>query len=99
MARIQKKRIRWTPGDQAVSHRVYISQEEPTYGSPQSEVKMPKTEIILPDEWPGTLLEGDYYVGISSLDDLGNETDIVVVTTPFDFVPPGLPSDIVIEDA
>jgi len=97
MARIQRQRVKWDPGSDAVIHRVYISQEEPTYDSPYAEFEMPVTEIILPEGFPYPIGEGDFYVGVSALDDLGNETDIVIVSTPFDFSPPGAPSNIIIE--
>jgi len=102
MAKIRRKKIQWTPGSDAVAHKVYISQGAINYDTtPYQKVDMPACELVLPDDFPADInIEGDYYIGVTALDDMGNETDIVIseFPFPFDFVPPGLPSDIIVVD-
>lgn len=104
MAEIRKKRVRWTaaPDADVVSHRVRVGLEGAAldYGSPYVQVDMPETSIILPDSFPaGTFdLDQNYTLGISAVDDVGNEGDIVEVASPFDFVAPGVPTEIVVEN-
>ena len=104
MAKIIGKRIRWTPATtpDIVAHRIYVSEEPnvPDYSSVHIEKLMPETECIAPGDFPaGTFAtDANYYIGISSVDDVGNESDITVISAPFDFVAPGAPSSIIVED-
>ena len=99
---ILKRRIWWEPVPEASSYIVYISQDrsvfnpenfrwEATYGV-ISRIVNGKTELILPDEWPEFPTEmGAYYIGITSRDDLRNESDPLVLKGLFKFVPPPPP--------
>lgn len=100
---VKNKRISWTaaPDADIVEHRVYvveasenIDQENTSYVS----VPMPTTEIEAPNGFPAGTFSGDvnYKVGICSVDDVGNMSDLVVVESPFDFIAPGVPSDITV---
>lgn len=106
MAIVKKKRISWTPALDAdiVSHRVFVEPEgntiDPT-GTNYVEVGIGEAqEVILPDAFPsGTFIgDGNYIVGIVAVDDVGNLSDVSVVTSPFDFIAPSAPTDIVVEN-
>jgi hypothetical protein len=57
-----------------------------------------KTELILPDEWPEFPSEpGTYYIGITSRDDLGNQSDPFLLSGRFKFLAPPAPSTCGIE--
>ena len=48
-----------------------------------------KTELTLPDEWPEFPKElGSYYIGITSRDELSNESDPLIIEGLLKFVPP-----------
>lgn len=104
MAVIKKKRVKWTaaPDADVVAHRVRVEHEsEPLDNlSLFVEIPMPTCEVILPDAFPaGTFAaEGNYNLGICAVDDVGNEGDIIMVASPFDFVAPGVPTLIVVEN-
>ena len=99
---ILKRRIWWEPVPETSSYVVYVSQDrsvfnpenfrwEATYGV-ISKVINGKTELILPDEWPEFPKElGSYYIGITSRDDLRNESDPLILEGLFKFVPPPPP--------
>lgn len=104
MTEIRKKRVRWTaaPDADVVSHRIRVGPEgtDLSYESSYVQIEMPDTEIILPDSFPADTfgLDQNYTLGISAVDDVGNEGDIVAVASPFDFVAPGVPTGIVVEN-
>ena len=105
MAKIIRKRIFWTPGvgPDVVAHRVYVAKEEEVldYSSPHIEVPMPNAECFAPDDFPQDIFDEDvnYRVGISAVDDVGNESDIGEIAVPFDFLAPMTPTGIGVEDA
>lgn len=105
MGDVKKKRIRWTPAEDAdISfHRVVVAPEgiELTKDiQPFVDVAMPTAEIILPDAFPPGTFSGDenYFIGVFSFDDVGNSSDMAVVTSPFDFIAPGAPTDLIVEN-
>jgi hypothetical protein len=52
-----------------------------------------KTELIIPDEWPEFPTDpGTYHVGITSRDDVGNESDPFLSSGLFKFLGPSRPS-------
>lgn len=103
MAKVISKRISWTAATtpDIVAHRVYVEPEGTLidYNSFNTTVDMPKTDIVVPGEFPGwPMEEGNYGVGISSVDDMGNESDITIISSPFDFSAPDAPTGVVVED-
>ena len=102
--KVVKKRISWDAGTTAdiVAHRIYVEKDPtvPTYSSVYVDISMPQTYITVPDDFPAGTFDEDvvYIVGVSSVDDVGNESDIITVSSPFDFVAPDAPTNIVIED-
>ena len=103
MAKIIKKTLSWTPGAAAdiVATKLYWCSEEEvlTYDSPNVTIDMPATEITLPEDAPNfPLEEGNFQIGITSVDDVGNESDIAELAVPFDFAAPDAPTNLVVED-
>ena len=101
-AYIQKRRIRWEPVLEATSYVVYVSRDR-TIFDPEKfrweathgvifKIVIGKTELILPDGWPEFPTEpGTYYVGITSKDDMGNQSDPFLSSGPFKFLAPPPP--------
>jgi hypothetical protein len=100
---IHKRRIWWESVPEASGYGVYVSKDrtllepgrfswETTPGVPSKRV-IGKTELIIPDEWPEFPTEpGTYHIGITSRDDLGNESDPFLLSGPFKFLAPPAPS-------
>lgn len=104
MAKVIKKKIKFIPstGIDVLSHKIYVAPDpdELTYASPSVVVDMPKDFVIVPDEFPGfPLRDVEYQVGVTAIDDVGNESDMAVVQAPFDFDAPPAPSGVEILDA
>ena len=100
---VMKRKVWWEPVPGASSYVVYLSDDraifepdnflwETTPGIISKRV-IGKTEVILPDDWPEVPKEpGTYYIGITSRDDLGNQSDPFLVSGSFKFLAPPAPS-------
>ena len=98
-----KRKVWWEPVPGASSYVVYLSEDraifepdnflwETTPGIISKRV-IGKTELILPDDWPEFPKEpGTYYIGITSRDDLGNQSYPFIVSGSFKFLAPPAPS-------
>jgi hypothetical protein len=100
---IHKRRIWWESVPEARGYVVYISKDrtllEPgqfsweTTPGVLSKMVIGKTELIIPDEWPEFPTEsGTYHIGITSRDDLGNQSNPFLVSGFFKFLAPPAPS-------
>jgi CheY-like chemotaxis protein len=99
---ILKRRIWWELVPGASSYVVYVSKDrtifepdsflwETTPGTVAKPV-IGKTEVIIPDEWPEFPREpGTYYIGITSRDELGNQSDPFLLSGLFKFLAPPAP--------
>ena len=100
---IHRRRIWWEPVAEASSYGIYVSRDKNLFEPGRfswettpgilSKMVTGKTELILPDEWPEFPTEpGTYYIGITSRDDLGNQSDPILLSGQFKFVAPPAPS-------
>ena len=103
MAFIRKQRIWWESVPEATGYVVYVSKDPARFDSAQfsweetqgiiSRAVDGKTELIIPDEWPEFPAEpGTYYVGITSRDDVGNQSDPFLSSGLYKFTPPPPPT-------
>jgi len=103
MPLIRKGRIWWERVPEAASYVVYVSKDskirdpakfswENTPGIVSKPV-IGKTELIIPDEWPDFPKKpGTYHIGITSRDDVGNQSDPFLSSGLFKFLAPPSPS-------
>ena len=100
---ILKRRIWWEPVPDVSSYVVYVSKGRTIFEPDQfsweqtpgiiSKLVVGKTELVLPEEWPEFPAEpGMYYIGITSRDDLGNQSDPFLLSGLFKFHAPPTPS-------
>jgi hypothetical protein len=100
---IRKRRIWWEPVPEATSYVVYVSKNDSIYdGAKFSWQNTPdivfkpvfdKTELIVPDEWPEFPKEpGTYHIGITSRDEVGNQSEPFLLSGVFKFLAPPSPS-------
>ena len=101
--RVLKRRIWWESVPEASNYKVYVSRNrtllEPDHFSWEatpgiiSKLVIGKTELIIPDEWAEFPTEpGTYHIGITSRDDLGNQSDPSLLSGAFKFFAPPAPS-------
>jgi hypothetical protein len=100
---VMKRKVWWEPVPGATSYVVYLSEDVAIFEpnnffwetTPRiiSKLVIGKTELILPDDWPEFPKEpGTYYIGITSRDDLGNQSYPFIVSGSFKFLAPPAPS-------
>lgn len=99
---ILKRKIWWEPVPGASSYVVYVSNDR-TFFEPASfswertpgiilRRVIGKTELVIPDEWPEFPTEsGTYYIGITSRDDIGNQSAPLLLSGLFKFLAPSAP--------
>ena len=99
---ILKRRIWWEPVPGASSYVVYVSKDRTILGPASfswertlgiiSKLVIGKTELVIPDEWPEFPTEsGTYYIGITSRDDIGNQSAPFLLSGLFKFLAPSAP--------
>ena len=100
---IRKRRIWWEPVSEATSYVVYVIKDDKIHdpvkflweNTPDivSKPVIGKTELIVPDEWPEFPKEpGTYHIGITSRDDVENQSDPFLLSGLFKFLAPPSPS-------
>jgi Tfp pilus assembly protein PilZ len=101
MGKIRKKKVRWeaSGSDDVAKYRLYWSKYgEVTYDSESAEIGT-VTEVVLPDDVPSfPLVAGDMHLGISAINEAGNESDLTKLTAYFNFVVPEPPQNLEVED-
>ena len=103
MAKIKKRRLCWTASDspQVIGYKLYWAEgnEKVSYESPCEKLGN-VTEIVLPDEVETFVPQnGPVAFGLTAIDELGNESDLITITAPYQFNAPKAPADLWIEDA
>lgn len=95
MARIKTKilNLKNKPAD-VVGIRVYFADKQGLdYTAEHKVVELPadKNSVIVPTDIPHDWQDKDYYLGVTYLDAYGNESSIMELLDPFDFIPPPTP--------
>jgi len=102
MGRIKRKKIRWeaSSSPDVVSYRIYWSKSgEVSYNSEHAELGK-RTEVTLPDDVPYfPLIAADMELGITAVNEAGNESEMIALKAYFNFTVPAAPSNLRVEDA
>jgi hypothetical protein len=99
MGKIRNRTVRWESSADAKKYRLYWSTQGAVgYGSEFAEIEN-KTHVILPDEIPSfPKIAGNIEMGITAVNDAGNESDITIARVYVDFTVPEPPKAITVED-
>jgi len=101
MGRFRKKKIFWQPskGSGVSGYRLYwATNGEVSYDSDHADLGN-ATEVILPDDLPSfPLIEGNIKLGVTAINEAGNESDIMTLTEYFNFTVPEAPQNVGIVD-
>jgi hypothetical protein len=103
MPLIHKRRIWWEPVPGAKEYVVYVSLEEKPIdltgfsweetSSMISKLVVDKTELIIPDEWPEFPAQsGTYHIAVTSRNEVGNQSDPLLLSGVFNFIAPTSPA-------
>ena len=96
MAKIKRRKLKWMASDssQVVGYKLYWSENGAVEYDSQCAILGNVTEIILPDDVSSfTPNGGSIEFGITALDELGNESDMITLKAPYQFNVPRAPED------
>ena len=98
MARVRKRAVRWEPSTGATKYRLYWSTQGAVgYDSEFYEVEN-KTMVVLPDEIPSfPRIAGNIDLGVTAVNEEGNESDIAVARVYINLTVPETPKDVKVE--
>jgi hypothetical protein len=101
MAKVRKTQITWDAVDSpdVAGYKLYWAVGGGVdYDSESYEVGN-VTNVILPDDVPSfPLVAGDIEIGVTAVNQRGNESDISVFSAPFNFTSPKAPGNIMVRD-
>jgi hypothetical protein len=101
MGKIKQKKLRWEPaaGEESTNYKLYWSKNGTLdYTSSFAEVGT-VTQVTLPDDIPSfPRMAGNLELGIASVNQAGNESDITKISAYFDFTVPEAPKNLVVEE-
>ena len=97
MAKIKRRKLKWIASDssQVVGYKLYWSENGAVEYDSQCAILGNVTEIILPDDVNSFIPNGGpIEFGITALDELGNESDMITLKAPYQFNVPKAPEDL-----
>ena len=100
MAKVRRKKVSWNHsfGPNVVGYKLYWALDDGiSYDSDCVDVGY-VTEVILPDgvdSFP--LVDGEVDLGVTAVNEGGNESDIATLSTPFQFSAPKAPTGLLVE--
>ena len=100
MAKLKKRILRWraSSSPQVIGYKLYwLEGGNVDYNSNQALLGN-VTEIVLPDDVESfNPCDGNIEFGITSIDELGNESDIITLKAPYQFSVPNAPTNLKLE--
>ncbi len=100
MAKIKKRKLCWeaSGSPQVIGYKLYWAEGDTVDYNSHSTTVGNVTEVVLPDDLDGfEHCDGPLVFGLTALDELGNESDIITLDVPYQFNVPKMPEDLWIE--
>ena len=101
MGKVKQKRVSWNPSasEGLLSYRLYWAVNGSVdYASDHADLGM-VTDVVLPDDIPSfPWISGQVELGITAVNQSGNESDMTKIKTNLDFTVPHPPLSLVVED-
>ena len=95
MAKVKNRRLLWEPSTSpnVIGYKLYWAEEgEVNYDSPCAMMGN-VAEVILPEQVPSfPLVKGAIELGITAINEIGNESDMMKFAIPFQFTVPDAPT-------
>jgi len=100
MAKVKKRRLVWEPSTSpnVIGYKLYWAEEgEVNYDSPCAMIGN-VTEVVLPEQVPSfPMVRGSIELGITAVNEVGNESDMMIFAAPFQFSVPDAPTSPAVE--
>ena len=100
MAKIKKRKLSWieSGSSQVIGYKLYWSENGSIDYDSKCEMLGNVTEIVLPDEVKSFKPNGGAVrFGITAVDELGNESDMITLKAPYQFNVPEPPDDLYLQ--
>ena len=100
MAKITQRKLRWTPSDspQVVGYKLYWAIGGKVDYTAEHHSIGNVTELTLPDDVPAfPCVNEPMELGLTAVNEVGNESDMVTLSVPFQFATPSAPRDLTLE--
>jgi len=97
MAKVKRRKLKWTTSSssQAIGYKLYWSEDGVVHYDSKCAILGNITEIVLPDDVNSfTPNGGPIEFGITAIDELGNESDMITLKAPYQFNVPKAPDDL-----
>jgi hypothetical protein len=95
MAKVKKRRLVWEPSasPNVIGYKLYWAKEgDVNYDSPCAMIGN-APEVVLPEQVPSfPIVKGSIELGITAVNEVGNESDMVILAAPFQFSVPDAPT-------
>ena len=95
MAKVKNRRLLWEPSTSpnVIGYKLYWAEEgEVNYDSPCAMIGN-VAEVVLPEQVPSfPLVKGAIKLGITAINEIGNESDMILFASPFQFSVPDAPT-------
>jgi len=100
MAKVKKRRLLWEPSTSSnvIGYKLYWAEEgEVNYGSPCAMIGN-AAEVVLPEQVRSfPIVKGSIQLGITAVNEVGNESDMMIFAAPFQFSVPDAPTSPTLE--
>jgi hypothetical protein len=94
MAKIKKRKLIWEPSTSpnVIGYKLYWAEAgEVGYDSPSAMIGN-VSEVVLPEQVPSfPMVKGSIELGITAVNEMGNESDMRIIAVPFQFSAPDAP--------
>ena len=100
MAKIRKRKLRWieSTSSQVVGYKLYWSENGEVNYNSKCTILGNITEIVLPDDVESFEPNGGAIeFGVTAIDELGNESDMITLKAPYQFNVPKAPEDLYLQ--
>jgi len=100
MAKIKRRRLKWiaSSSSQVVGYKLYWSDSGEVNYYSKCVMLGNITEVVLPDDVNGfASCGGPVEFGVTAVDELGNESDMVTLKAPYQFNVPKAPDDLYLQ--
>jgi hypothetical protein len=100
MAKVKKRKIRWEPSNSSnvLGYKLYWNEGSGVNYDSECALVGNITELVLPDAIPSfPVVKGPLELGITAVTEVGNESDMIKITAPFQFAVPEPPADPVLD--
>lgn len=100
MAKIKKRRLLWKPSTSSnvIGYKLYWAEEGKVDYDSACALIGNVAEVVLPEQVPSfPIVKGPLELGVTAVNEIGNESDMMILDTPFQFSVPDAPTNPSIE--